>query len=412
MNSRICLSCIVASLFLVFFSSSLSESDLPQAELLSYDYSSNINFGTGYQTYSEFEKSSIYINQQNVDQWIKLWLRIHIFTPQKKEWNHTLQYSQAINVSNVKVSSPFLESTVYIPKLLPSSNAFPLNSAPGAIVDSYDHWDEYWEKLFPNWSLSSPYNPTCYWSQKMSRGETEWILELIIKNTGQDEKEINVFVNSLSIQCEIDADYYEIDAKDIQVKTGNAQREVRFDNNAVQFRANSFFEEHFEDANKKIAYLTDPDNVLLFSNDAYLNAFHEAPEQYSLVGISVTMLKQMPWVVCDVEASLIPNDTVIGIITEPSDAINDRDRWKNGYYNMYPVFVVVKSEHVDEQKLMEDLNKLTLYLTFSTEFAGNNDFSRTESFGYPGIRFTMQVNMANIMTSDEIDERIGNISDG
>ena len=50
MKFRIISACMIASLFLAFFASSRSENDLPQAELLSYDYSYNTNFGIGYQT--------------------------------------------------------------------------------------------------------------------------------------------------------------------------------------------------------------------------------------------------------------------------------------------------------------------------------------------------------------------------
>jgi hypothetical protein len=105
---------MIASLFLTFFASSRSENDLPQAELLSYDYSYNTNFGIGYQTNTELERSDIKNNQWNdEDKWIKLWLRIHILTPQNGEWNHPQQYCQAINVTNVKVSSTCLQDIHY-----------------------------------------------------------------------------------------------------------------------------------------------------------------------------------------------------------------------------------------------------------------------------------------------------------
>lgn len=413
MKFRIISACMIASLFLTFFASSRSENDLPQAELLSYDYSFNTNFGIGYQTNTVLERSDIKNNQWNEeDKWIKLWLRIHILTPRNDEWNHPQQYCQAINVTNVKVSSTSIQDIHYRPKLLPSSNALPLNCSPATMDDSYDDWEEYWKKLFPNWSLSSPYRSTSYWSDSLENGETEWILELLIKDIGQDEEEIHAFVNSLSIQCEIDVNYGKLGTSKICVANGSAQHEVRFDENAVQFRADSFFEEHFGDTNEKTAYLTNSDNVLLCSNDTYLNAFHAAPEQYSLFGISITMLKQMPWAICNVEASITPNDTVIGILTDSADAVYDRDRWKNGFYTLYPIFIVVKTDNMDEQQLKEKLEDLDLFLSFSTEFAGNNNFSRTESIGYPGIRFTVQVNMTELMTLEEALEKIGNISDG
>ena len=59
MKFRIISACMIASLFLTFFASSRSESDLPQAELLSYDYSYNTNFGIGYQTNTELERSDL-----------------------------------------------------------------------------------------------------------------------------------------------------------------------------------------------------------------------------------------------------------------------------------------------------------------------------------------------------------------
>ena len=67
---------------------------------------------------------------------------------------------------------------------------------------------------------------------------------------------------------------------------------------------------------------------------------------------------------------------------------------------------------MDEQQLKEKLEDLDLFLSFSTEFAGNNNFSRTESIGYPGIRFTVQVNMTELMTLEEALEKRGNLSDG
>ena len=67
---------------------------------------------------------------------------------------------------------------------------------------------------------------------------------------------------------------------------------------------------------------------------------------------------------------------------------------------------------MNEQQIRDKLKELDLYLSFSTEFMGNNDFSRTKSIVYPGVRFTMKVNMTELMTTEELDEKIGNISDG
>lgn len=413
MKCHFVLACVFISFLFIVCAAACSDNDFPQAELLTYDYSFYTNFGIGYQTNTELERTDININKWNEEgKWIKLWLRIHIVTPQNDEWNHTQQYCQAIKVTKVKVDSENCEDFYYHSELLPSSNALPVDCSPSTIDDLYDDWEEYWGKRFPDWSLTSPYSSTSYWSQTLKNGETEWILELLVKDIGQDENDIHAFVNSLNIQCEIDASYCELYTDEICVVNGNARREVRFDENAVQFRADSFFEEPFEDVQEKINYLTDLDNVLLCSNEAYISAFRAAPEQYSLIGISITMLKQMPWAICNVEASITSNDTIIGIFCDSADDIYDRDRWKNGFYTLYPFFLVVKNSNMDELQLRKEIEDLKLQLTFSTEYAGSNDFLRTESIGYPGIRFTLQVNMKNVMKLEEVLERMEDISDG
>lgn len=63
MKSCIVLSFVVILSFFVFASSAHSENALPQAELLSYDYSPKTNFGIGYQTNAELERSDTKNNQ-------------------------------------------------------------------------------------------------------------------------------------------------------------------------------------------------------------------------------------------------------------------------------------------------------------------------------------------------------------
>ncbi|MEG0640766.1 MAG: hypothetical protein RR824_12080, partial [Clostridia bacterium] len=147
-------------------------------------------------------------------------------------------------------------------------------------------------------------------------------------------------------------------------------------------------------------------------NDANANDFRTNPEQFSIIGLNVTMFKQMPWAICDVEVSVEPTDRVIGIFVETTDAIYDKDRWKNGFFALSPISLVVKADDIEEQTLKEELKSVVLYFSFSTEFVGENNFSRIGGDGYHGIRFQMQVNMNDLMTLPEINEKIGNISDG
>ena len=378
---------IVATILLFSSSTAYSEKTLSQAELISYDYMS-------------------------IDERIMLWLRIHIDTPSNYEWDHPNQYSQAIRITDVNVNSTFAEKIIDHSDLLPASNAYPFNCTPDTMDNSYDDWNEFWERIFPSWSLPSLYSPTCYWSQTFDSGKTEWILEVFVEDAGQTKEDIHHFVNSLNISFQMDASYCDLDNNDVQVINGNAKHETRFSKDALQFRADSFYEESFENLSEKVAYLIDPSNKLLCSKETYLHDFYSNPEQYAIIGANVTMQKQMPWAICNVEASIVPNDTVIGILAEPIDSVYDRDRWKNGFYALEPILLVVKTGNMDEQEIKEKLKDVELYLTFSTEFAGYNDFSRTKSSGYPGVRFTVQVDTTGLLTLDEIIEKIGNISDG
>lgn len=387
--------------FLVFSSPVCSEEYTLRAELISYDYSIEDNLESHCQTEGAirchdskdlcFDMETSAENGETA-KWLRLWLRIHIYTPKNAEWNHPQQYCQAMSVRNVDVGG--VQSVYYSTELLPASNAFPADCTPDTLDDSYDGWEEYWERLFPDWTLFSCYDAADYWSQSLKDGETEWILELFLEDKGWDEQDIHDFVNSMEIRCEID--YCESVSREIELTNGNAKYERRFDESAVQFRADSFFTESLES----------------LCMDGVSQAVRSAPEKYSVVGLSITMLKAMPWAICNVEASVVPDDFVIEILTKSTDAIYDRDRWKNGFYTLYPISLVVKTGDMNEQQLKEALKNVTLYLSFSTEFAGKNDFSRTESSGYSGIHFQLQVDMDDLLTLDEILEKVGDICNG
>lgn len=408
MSNRILSLCFAAILLMLPYTSASSEYNTLQAKLVSYDYSRDINFGSEYQTNINMQLDE----GKEKSEWIKLWLRIHIITPTKSEWAYPQQYSQCITVQDLNVFSTQSNDVYYTHELMPATNAMPINCTPNTIDDLYDDWEDYWTKLFPDWSTSSRYAYSTYWSDMLERGETEWILEILMKDVGQTEIDIHNFVNSLSIECVIDISYCESIAKKVSVKIDDAKLERRFDESSVQFFADSFYEEDFRDLNEKVTFFSDPSNMLLCSNDANANDFRTNPEQFSMIGLNVTMFKQMPWAICDVEVSVEPTDRVIGIFVETTDAIYDKDRWKNGFFALSPIFLVVKADDIEEQTLKEELKSVVLYFSFSTEFVGENDFSRIGGDGYHGIRFQMQVNMNDLMTLPEINEKIGNISDG
>ena len=85
------------------------------------------------------------------------------------------------------------------------------------------------------------------------------------------------------------------------------------------------------------------------------------------------MLKQMPWAVCRVEAEIVPNDSVIAVL--PDDYT--RDQWKNGFFPLSDVSLIMKTGDLDEQQIRDVLKDLELCLVFSTEHAGGNRFDGT-----------------------------------
>lgn len=397
---------LVATVLLLITSHAYSESNVPRAALISYDYSRNVNFGTEYQRSVELKRN---IEKQENMNWIKIWLRIHIFMPQNDSWSYPQQYIKSMSISDIEICNAD-ENIQYKKKLYPATNAVPYNYDSNAYDDIYDDWDEYWNTLFPDWSINSQYDFENYWSQSLEKGESEWIFEISIEDNEKTDEEIDNIVNSLEIKCSVYADYCKMETNELFVENGAARHEIRYNKESVQFKADSFCEEDFYDQSEKIEYFRE--NNLISSNHFYDEEFCKSPEEYTLIEISITMRKQMPWAVCNVEASIIPTDTIIGIFTTSDDEVYKNDHWKNGFYTLSPISIIVKSNDINEQQLKDELKKLELYVMFSTEFVGDNDFSGEESIGYPGIRFTTQVDMTELLTLDEIIEKIGDLSDG
>ena len=91
---------LVATVLLLITSHAYSESNVPRAALISYDYSRNVNFGTEYQRSVELKRN---IEKQENMNWIKIWLRIHIFMPQNDSWSYPQQYIKSMSISDIEI---------------------------------------------------------------------------------------------------------------------------------------------------------------------------------------------------------------------------------------------------------------------------------------------------------------------
>ena len=371
--------CILLCCISVSYAESPDDSGI-RAELVSYDYSSVGGAdaeGTG----------------------TTIWARIHVQTPVNNKWDNPQQYTQAMNITNVHAASPSDEEYVHAGYLFPAANAVPVNTDPDRVINSYDGWDEYWNRLYPDWTLASPYAPGEYWSQGLKAGETEWILKILLQDANKTDEDVRQFISTLTITCDIEADYCGLRLEGVAVENTQAARETRFSTDGIQFRADAFRinESFFSDETEKAAFVT-----------AFAEENTEDPDQYKVVDIGISMLKQMPWAVCSVEAAIVPNDSVIAVL--PDDYT--RAQWKNGFFPLSDVSLLMKTGDLDEQQIRDVLKDLELCLLFSTEHAGKNRFDGTETTGYPGLRYAVQVNMQDILTMDEMTEKTGDISDG
>ena len=377
--------CILVTCCILLCSFSVSYAENPdlsgiRAELVSYDYSSVSEAdaqGTG----------------------TTIWARIHVQTPVNDQWDNPQQYTQAMNITNVHAASQSDEEYVHAGYLSPAANAVPADTDPDRIINAYDGWDEYWNRLYPDWTLASPYAPEEYWSQGLKAGETEWILKILLPDRNKTDEDIRQFVSTLTITCDIEADYCGLRREGVEVENTQAARETRFSMDGIQFRADAFRinDSFFSNKKEKAAFVT-----------AFSEGNTADPDQYTVVDIGISMLKQMPWAVSIVEAAIVPNDSVIAVL--PDDYA--RDQWKNGLFSLSDVSLLMKTGDMDEQQIRDALKDLELCLVFSTEHAGNNRFDGTETTGYPGLRYAVRVNMQDILTMDEMTEKIGDISDG
>lgn len=395
-----------------------------QITLKSFDYSDNIFFGRDYHPSvdreylgSENEIADQQSYTHNIDSertnCIKVWLRFELFLSEDYFVDSSIVCPQDISISNVHVFSSTSNIRFHSSELLPASNAIPRNCSLDSMDHSLDDWDEYWQIVSPNQTISAKFEPTKYWSQDFDNEITEWIGEIVIEDGDQSFEEICNLVASLSVECDVTIlSSSGCVSEHLCVNNQGVEHIRRYDQTTIDFSASSFSIESFETEKDKLDFLSASSNSLICATEESYSDFYKNPEQYTLVSLNITMLKQMPWAVCNVEFSLIPNEYFVGIFITSDETCFLRDRWKNGYYALYPICLVVKSSNIHDQDIGNELKEVNLSVAFSTEFAGKNDFSRTESIGFPGIRFIKPVFMEEITTTNEILERLGNICDG
>ena len=131
----------------------------------------------------------------------------------------------------------------------------------------------------------------------------------------------------------------------------------------------------------------------------------QSPEKYHLIELGLYMDKEMEWGVCIITPKLSEMKNAWFFFNQEEDyPASYNDQWDNGEKISIPgFFLLIKDEKSEKYDIETHLRSLHLKLEFSTEAAGQMDWSggRDGWWGYTGKRFTKEIDMAAIKPADE-----------
>ena len=127
------------------------------------------------------------------------------------------------------------------------------------------------------------------------------------------------------------------------------------------------------------------------------------PEQYAWYYLDLAFEKDMPWGVCDMYVR--PKDESEGDTSYRIYAMSQgdgdpywgpEDTLENMKGFLHGTGLLMKVEGDTDEEIRERMRNLELVVEFSTEFAGELYWDDDVKAGYPGMRFTVDIDMSQI----------------
>ena len=154
---------------------------------------------------------------------------------------------------------------------------------------------------------------------------------------------------------------------------------------------------------------TDEDEVALLAQipEDVLEDAMDHPENYAWYQLDVRYIKDMPWGICSVrllpKIPEIDTDYWVYYMAELYDDLywSKSDKWENGEWTLFRNAVLMRIDGDTEQEIENRMRGMELVMEFSTDFAGLIYWGEyePERSGYPGMRFSVDVDMTQIEES-------------
>ena len=231
----------------------------------------------------------------------------------------------------------------------------------------------------------------------------QWIMEALVCVEGMSEEEIERRIQEMEVNFDVllyrNGRVY---SQSIVVGFDDVQREVHYPEGGIQISGEAYtpFAPDLTMEQALIYYSQIPEDVL---RDAFLH-----PEQYAWYRLTLHFVKDTASAYFNMH--LLPKSASTEdywIFFEGGDGLDFwglRGSWKDGEWSNSIMCVLMKvADGETDEEIEERMQNMEFIAKFSTEFAGFFYWSGYDKFGYPGMRFTVDIDMSQIKAGIETD---------
>ena len=405
--------CIIAQL--LSGCAATAETELPEiaAQVRSYDYMEGPgqDWGFSFANYSErhppeyqipLDFDYVGITQADVlslletpSHWRKYWFRIDI-SPAWKEMETVEDSRLKRKMMGEQRNDPVDDKDMFI-RSVKRREEYKITKLP-FLLKAY---------LVPNSMdvfLKREDTPLAIKEAQMRAPDTrQWIMEALVCVEGMSEEEIERKIQAMEVNFDVllyrNGRVY---SQSIIVKFDDVQREVHYPEGGIQISGESYtpFMPDLTMEQALIYYSQIPEDVL---RDVVLR-----PEQYAWYRLTLHFSKDTALVYFYMHLlpkSLSTEDYWIFFEGENGlDFWGPRDTWRDGEWSDTTMCVLMKvADGETDEEIEERMQNMEFIAKFSTEFAGFFYWSGYDKFGYPGMRFTVDIDMSQIKAGIETD---------
>lgn len=326
---------------------------------------------------------------ENPSQWRKFWFRIDI-SPAWEDLHYSdiakfvgIQYD-VDSATNKNMFIRNVETHMYY------RNPIRLHPKPHIFVNGLDSFLDYHKVPLDMRG-----------EEKRTTNTRQWIMEALFYVGEMSEEDI---IESLeNTWLTFDVLFFQSNrlyAQNVSVDLSKVPRDIHYREGGIQPYGKTYTR-FFEDL------VALPQNEILLFTQIPVDVFKDAtdhPENYAWYELDVHYKKDMPWGICSVRLlSKTPEadtDCWVYHLAALDDDLywSNNDKWENGEWALYRNAILMRIDGDTDQEIENRIRDMELVMEFSTDFAGLIYWGEyePEREGYPGMRFSVDVDMSRI----------------